>query len=77
MLRRHRFGVPALLVAGLYLAAVVVAVVVARATGDLGALWRLTVFAGADEVTAVTWPNVISLVLAGTVWAWALWQGLR
>lgn len=77
MLRPYRFGVPALLVVGLYLVAVVVAVVVAWTAGDLGVLWRLTVFVEVEEVTVVTWPNVISLVLAGAVWAWALWQGLR
>ncbi|MFC3984028.1 hypothetical protein [Streptosporangium jomthongense] len=77
MLRRHRFGVPALLVMGVYLVAVVVAAGAAWVTGDLGVLWWLTVFTEAGAGAAVTWPNVIVLVLAGALWAWALWQCLR
>ncbi|WP_449062445.1 hypothetical protein [Planomonospora algeriensis] len=77
MLRRHRFGVPALLIASVYLAVVVVAAVTAPATGDLGALWRVTLFTEADEDAAVTWPDMFVLCAVGTAWAWALWQSLR
>ncbi|GAA4237294.1 hypothetical protein FHR32_007324 [Streptosporangium album] len=77
MLRRHRFGVPALLIMSVYVVAVAVAAVIALTVGDLGALWRLTLFTEVDEGVAVTWPNVLILVLAGMAWAWALWQSLR
>ncbi|GGL58347.1 hypothetical protein [Planomonospora parontospora] len=77
MLRRHRFGVPALLVASVYLAVVVVAAVLAPATGGLGALWRVTLFTEAGEGAAVTWPNVLVPCAVGLAWAWALWQSLR
>ncbi|GAA3108005.1 hypothetical protein [Streptosporangium carneum] len=77
MLRRHRFGVPALLVMSAYVVAVAVAAGVASSVGDLGVLWRLTLFSEMDEDVAPTWPNALALVLAGTAWAWALWQSLR
>ncbi|MEW9529631.1 hypothetical protein [Microbispora sp. NPDC049125] len=77
MLRRHRFGVPALLVVVAYAVAVMVAAVIASATGDLGVLWRLTLFMEVDEGVAGTWPNVLALILFGALWAWALWQSLR
>ncbi|WP_436762375.1 hypothetical protein [Streptosporangium sp. V21-05] len=77
MPRRHRFGVPALLATSVHVVAVAVAAVTAPVSGDLGALWRLTLFREMDEGVAVTWPNALVLVLAATVWAWALWQSLR
>ncbi|PZG18593.1 hypothetical protein C1J01_14615 [Nonomuraea aridisoli] len=77
MLRRHRLGVPALIVTGVYLFAVAVAVVVALGAGDLGALWWLTLFVAPDASVQVTWPNVVLLTLAGLVVAWALWECLR
>jgi hypothetical protein len=77
VLRRHRFGVPALLITSVYVAAVAVAAVIALTAGDLGALWRLTLFTEVDESVVVTWPNVLILLLAGMSWAWALWQILR
>ncbi|WP_433442814.1 hypothetical protein [Nonomuraea sp. CA-141351] len=77
MLRRHRLGVPALIVTGVYLSALAVAVVVALAAGDLGALWWMTLFAAPDASIQVTWPNVLLLTLAGLVVAWALWEFLR
>ncbi|MEV4114623.1 hypothetical protein [Nonomuraea sp. NPDC049695] len=77
MLRRHRLSVPALLIVGVYVVALAVAAVFALAAGDLGALGWLTLFAEADEGVAVTWPNVLVLLLAGMPWAWALWQCLR
>jgi hypothetical protein len=75
--RRHRFGMPALLATGLYVGAVAVAAVIAPLAGDLGALWRLTLFTEVNEDVAVTWPNTFILVLAGLPCAWALWQSLR
>jgi hypothetical protein len=75
--RRYRFGVPALLIMSVYVLAVAVAAVIALTVGDLGVLWRLTLFTEVDEDAPATWPNALILVLAGTVWAWALWQSLR
>ncbi|MFI7445870.1 hypothetical protein ACIBQX_00090 [Nonomuraea sp. NPDC049714] len=46
-------------------------------TGDLGALWRLTLFTEVAEDVAVTWVNTLVLVAAGLPGAWALWQSLR
>ncbi|QYC43681.1 hypothetical protein Nocox_30485 [Nonomuraea coxensis DSM 45129] len=77
MLRRHRLGVPAFIVTGVYLSALVVAVVVALAAGDLGALWWMTLFAAPDASIQATWLNVLLLTLAGLVVAWALWEFLR
>ncbi|MEV6859460.1 hypothetical protein AB0M44_00435 [Streptosporangium subroseum] len=77
MLRRYRFGVPALLIVSVYVLAVAVAAVITLTVGDLGALWRLTLFTEVDEDTSATWPNVLVLVLAGTVPVWTLWQSLR
>ncbi|WP_214105580.1 hypothetical protein [Acrocarpospora catenulata] len=74
---RYRFGRPALLIAGGYILALAVAAVIALTTGGLGALWRLTLFAEMGEGVAVTWQNVLILVLVGMPWAWALWQSLR
>ncbi|GIH50341.1 hypothetical protein SAMN05421833_122106 [Microbispora rosea] len=85
--RHYRWGVPALIAAAAYGAVIVVAAAVATARGDIGVLWRLTLFFEADEdatarelanvdVTAV-WPNVLVLLAAGGLWGWALWQGLR
>ncbi|MFK4034456.1 hypothetical protein ACI2LC_01490 [Nonomuraea wenchangensis] len=77
MLRRHRLGVPAFIVTGVYLSALVVAVVVALAAGDLGALWWMTLFAVPDASIQVTWLNVLLLTLAGLAVAWTLWEFLR
>ncbi|MET7327973.1 hypothetical protein [Nonomuraea sp. NPDC005650] len=77
MLRRHRLGVPALIVTGVYLSALAVAVVVALAAGDLGALWWMTLFEAPDASIQATWPNVLLLTLAGLVVAWVLWESLR
>ncbi|MFI7130574.1 hypothetical protein ACIBQ1_33135 [Nonomuraea sp. NPDC050153] len=70
-------GVPALIVTGVYLRALAVAVVVAPAAGDLGALWWMTLFAAPEASIQVTWPNMLLLTLAGLVVAWALWECLR
>ncbi|MEV4380746.1 hypothetical protein [Streptosporangium sp. NPDC049644] len=77
MLRRHRSALPALLVTGLYGAALTVAVVVALTSGDLGPLWWLTLFATMTEGVAATGQNLLLLVLAGLSWAWGIWQILR
>ncbi|GAA3831493.1 hypothetical protein GCM10022226_60750 [Sphaerisporangium flaviroseum] len=77
MLRRHRFGIPALLIMSVYVAAVAVAAVIASTAGDLGVLERLTLFTDLDEDAVVAWPDVLILLLAGMSWAWALWQCLR
>jgi hypothetical protein len=74
---RRRLAVPALIITAVYVVALACAAVVAMATGDLGVLWWVALFTEADESVAVTWPNVLVLVLAGTLWAWALWQSLR
>ncbi|KAB8185966.1 hypothetical protein [Microbispora catharanthi] len=76
-MRRYRSVLPAVLVTGGYVAALVVAAVLARTGGDVGFLWRLSLFVEADEDATATWPNVLTLVLAGGLWAWALWQSLR
>ncbi|MEV3985596.1 hypothetical protein [Nonomuraea sp. NPDC049758] len=60
-----------------YLSALAVAVVVALATGDLGVLWWMTLFAAPDASVQVTWPNVLLLILAGLVVAWVLWEFLH
>ncbi|WP_204284718.1 hypothetical protein [Microbispora amethystogenes] len=62
---------------GGYAAALVVAAGLALASDDVGLLWRLSLFTCADEDAAATWPIVTVLVLAGGLWAWALWQSLR
>ncbi|MEU8205242.1 hypothetical protein [Streptosporangium sp. NPDC049046] len=77
MLRRHRSALPALLVTGLYGAALTVAVVVALIFGDLGPLCRLTLFTAMPEDFAGTGQNLLLLVLAGLSWAWGIWQILR
>lgn len=77
MLRRHRLGVPAFIVTGVYLSALTVAVVVALAAGDLHALWWMALFTAPDASIQVMWLNVLLLTLAGLVVAWALWEFLR
>lgn len=74
MLRRN---LPALLVTGLYGAALTVAAVAVLISGDLGPLWWLTLFATATEGVAATGQNLLILVLAGLSWAWGIWQILR
>ncbi len=76
-MRRSPSVLPAVLVTGGYVAALVVAAVLALTGGDVGFLWRLSLFVEADEDATATWPNVLTLVLAGGLWAWALWQSLR
>ncbi|MEU8251642.1 hypothetical protein [Nonomuraea sp. NPDC048916] len=68
---------PALFLTGFYLAALAVAAVITLTSGDLGTLWRLTLFTPVDESTPVTLPNVLVMVVAGLPFAWALWQCLR
>ncbi|MEO3859344.1 hypothetical protein [Acrocarpospora sp. B8E8] len=75
--RRYRFAVPAMVVTGGYVVTLVVAAVVTLVGGDVGFLWRLALLSDADEGAAATWLNVLILVLAGGLWAWALWQCLR
>ncbi|MGN9786834.1 hypothetical protein ACTMTF_35795 [Nonomuraea sp. ZG12] len=77
MLRRHRSALPALLVTGLYGAALTVATVVALISGDLGPLWMLTLFATVTEGVTATGQNLLLLLLAGLSWAWGIWQILR
>jgi hypothetical protein len=77
VLCRHRSALPALLVTGLYGAALTVAVVVALISGDLGPLWWLTLFATVTEGVAATGQNLLLLLLAGLSWAWGIWQILR
>ncbi|WP_336216370.1 hypothetical protein [Nonomuraea sp. LPB2021202275-12-8] len=77
MLRRHRSVLPALLVTGLYGAALTVAALVALISGDLGPLWWLTLFATVTEGVAATGQNLLLLVLAGLSWTWGIWQILR
>jgi hypothetical protein len=77
VLRRHRSALPALLVIGLYGAALTVAAVVALISGDLGPLWWLTLFTTVTEGVAATGQNLLLLVLAGLFWAWGIWQILR
>ncbi|MFF3443397.1 hypothetical protein [Streptosporangium sp. NPDC002721] len=91
-MRHYRLGVPAVLVAGVYVVTVAVAAVSALVSGDTAFLWRLTLLFEQDEegpVTAArlligqhegspaTWPKVLVLLAAGGLWAWALWQSLR
>ncbi|MFF5249168.1 hypothetical protein ACFY3V_33235 [Streptosporangium sp. NPDC000095] len=77
MSRRLRSAPPALLVAGLYGAALTVAVVVALASDGLGPLWWLTMFVPLPEGVAATGQNLLFLLLAGMSWAWGIWQILR
>ncbi|NRQ31080.1 hypothetical protein HII36_04420 [Nonomuraea sp. NN258] len=77
MLRRHRAGVPALVVTVLYLVALAVAAGLALSGGGLDLLWRLTVFGEMAEGATPSWPHVLALGAAGLVWAWILWQSLR
>ncbi|MFD8556017.1 hypothetical protein ACFV1N_01855 [Streptosporangium canum] len=77
MPRRYRSGVPALLIVSVYAVALAGAAVTALTAGDLGVLWRLSLFTEVDEDAAATWPSVLVLVLTGTLWAWAGWQSLR
>ncbi|MFI9594537.1 hypothetical protein [Nonomuraea sp. NPDC052265] len=77
MLRRHRSALPALLIAGLYGAALTAAAVVALISGDLGPLWGLTVFSTVTEGVAATGWNLLLLILAGLSWTWGIWQVLR
>ncbi|RSN08382.1 hypothetical protein DMB42_20295 [Nonomuraea sp. WAC 01424] len=77
MSRRHRSALPALLVTGLYGAALTVALLVTLISGDLGPLWWLTLFTTVSEGVAVTGLNLLLLVLAGLSWAWGIWQVLR
>ncbi|MFI6909995.1 hypothetical protein ACIBKY_52665 [Nonomuraea sp. NPDC050394] len=89
-MRRHRLGVPALLVAGGYLVTVLAAAVSALVSGDVRLLWRLTLFYELEEEpeptlsrllsgldTSASWPKVLVLLATGGLWAWALWQSLR
>ncbi|GAB3162847.1 hypothetical protein [Microbispora hainanensis] len=76
-MRHYRWGVPALVAAAAYGAVIVVAAAVATARGDIGLLWRLTVFSEAGEDLTAVWPNALVLLAAGGLWGWALWQGLR
>ncbi|MEV0620519.1 hypothetical protein AB0I81_44855 [Nonomuraea sp. NPDC050404] len=77
MIRRHRLGVPALFATCLYLAALAVGLAIALATGDLGVLWWVALFAAPDDAVQATPPNVLLLTLAGLVIAWGVWQCLR
>ncbi|MEU6786179.1 hypothetical protein ABZ912_43900 [Nonomuraea angiospora] len=77
MISRYRLGLPALLLTGLYLAALAVTAVIALTSGDVGMLWGLTLFTPVDESTQATWPNVLVMLAAGLPSAWALWQCLR
>ncbi|SEH03486.1 hypothetical protein SAMN05444920_13746 [Nonomuraea solani] len=77
MLRRHRSARPALLVAGLYAAALTFAVVAALISGNLGPLWWLTLFTPVTEGATATGQNLLLLVLAGVFWTWGIWQVLR
>ncbi|MER7367781.1 hypothetical protein [Nonomuraea wenchangensis] len=72
---RRRSTLLALIVTGVYVAAVAVAGVVATATGDLALLWRLTIMQEPDA--GATGPDVLIAALAAVPWAWALWQCLR
>ncbi|MFG1708136.1 hypothetical protein ACFLIM_33495 [Nonomuraea sp. M3C6] len=76
-MRRYRLGIPTLLIAGAYAIAVAVTAVLALSGGDIGFLWRLTLFYEADDDVSATWQNVLVLVLTGAFSAWALWQSLR
>ncbi|MGA4988158.1 hypothetical protein [Nonomuraea bangladeshensis] len=71
----RRSALPALIVTGLYVAAVAVAVVVATATGDLAPLWRLTIMRDPDA--GETGSDVLIAALTAVPWVWALWQVLR
>ncbi|YCK37964.1 hypothetical protein ACNF49_29110 [Actinomadura sp. ATCC 39365] len=68
---------PALLLTGLYGAALTVAAVVALVSGELGPLWGLTLFSAVTEGVAATGQNLFLLVLAGLCWSWGIWQILR
>jgi hypothetical protein len=65
------------MVTGVYLSALAVAVVVALAAGDLGALRWMTLFTLPEASSQMTWLNVLVLTLAGLVLAWVLWECLR
>ncbi|MGW2154890.1 hypothetical protein [Nonomuraea sp. NPDC001699] len=77
MLRRHRSALPALLVAGLYGAALTAAAVVTLISGDLGPLWGLTVFSAVTDDVTVTGGNLLLLIVAGLSWTWGIWEVLR
>ncbi|GAA1663523.1 hypothetical protein GCM10009733_071460 [Nonomuraea maheshkhaliensis] len=77
MLRRHRSALSALILVGLYGAALTVAVVVALVFGQLGPLWWLALFTPVAEGAVVTPLSVLVLVLAGLSWVWAIWQVVR
>ncbi|MEU8362106.1 hypothetical protein AB0C27_39410 [Nonomuraea sp. NPDC048882] len=77
MLRRHRSALPALILVGLYGAALTVTVVVALVSGQLGPLWWLTLYTPVAEGAVVSPLSVLVLVLAGLSWAWAIWQVVR
>ncbi|MFF0768542.1 hypothetical protein ACFYUK_06550 [Nonomuraea wenchangensis] len=72
---RRRSAVLALIVTGVYVAAVAVAAVVAAVTGDLDPLWRLTITEEPDA--GATGSDVLIAALTAVPWAWALWQVLR
>ncbi|MEU8175284.1 hypothetical protein AB0C14_20590 [Microbispora hainanensis] len=76
-MRHYRWGVPALVAVAAYGAMIAVAAAVATARGDIGVLWRLTLFSEADEDVTAIWPNALVLLAAGGLWGWALWQSLR
>lgn len=75
--RHYRWGVPALVAAAAYGVVIAVAAAVTTARGDIGLLWRLTVFSEADKDVTAIWPNALVLLAAGGLWGWTLWQGLR
>ncbi|GAA1274401.1 hypothetical protein GCM10009677_29540 [Sphaerisporangium rubeum] len=77
MARAYRLAVPALFVTAVYAVVVVIAAVVALTTGDLLALSYLTLFTRVEQGIEATLANVGALIMAGALWAWALWQVLR
>ncbi|WP_143737290.1 hypothetical protein [Microbispora sp. GKU 823] len=67
-MRHYQWGVPALVAAAGYGAVVAVAAAVATARGDIGFLWRSTLFAEVNEDVTAVWPNALVLLAAGGLW---------
>ncbi|WP_431897535.1 hypothetical protein [Nonomuraea sp. bgisy101] len=76
-MRRYRFGWFAGLVAGGYVAMVVVFGVIAMVGGDSEVLLRTAALRGTREPVALPWWEALPLIFLGGVQGWMLWQVLR
>ncbi|WP_327109287.1 hypothetical protein [Nonomuraea glycinis] len=73
-MRRYRFGWVAAVVAGGYVAAVIVSAAVAVVSDDVGHLWLPTGVVGDGPGG---WATVLPMVALGVLQGWGLWQILR